>query len=508
MRHQRAYRSYTAGLTLGLAFVLSPLGLSQALAQPLSSGSGAGTGTGLSGGAARNSTGTGQQGGIGTGTGSESGIGPGGLRNRMEMIPGRGFENYPRLAPRLPGSYSIPMGSGAGSGLPGDSPFIRLDAIVDVGGLRGSTDFSTVKEQHLKYALQIPIAGDRSLALSRIASAATFSSQLDLASQAVIAASTSALEIPLGMVRDQRLIATITAMLNLAETRLREGTTNTFLPEPTGSSPSALPKMDRNQMIRKALDDWRRAASLSEHIGNPTYRNEMFFRVADSMGIGSQTIVVEFPKEESNGTSKENGKEASGFDTSYAGLPDKILKDAADLAARIDRPVWHDRTLVTVATAAAESRQFARALSVARLIPQPEVRTDALLKIAEKQARGNDPKGATATYKEAALAVSSIPLDDPRDVLTGVLIDNLISVGRFEDARASVNLYAAESLKMIALGAIAESQGRRGAAPEAIAWINREIPPEKRSVLYRRVSNGVVSAIEQNRSRDQSARER
>src|SRR5262249_8714737 len=194
---------------------------------------------------------------------------------------------------------------------------------------------------------------DRSLALSRIASAATFSNQLDLASQAVVAASTSALEIPRGMVRDQRLIATVTAMLNLAETRLREGTTNMFLPEPTEGSPSALPKIDRNQMIRKAMDDWRRAAALSEHIGNPTYRNEMFFRVADSMGIGSQTIVVEFPKEESNGASKDKEKEKAGnaFDTAYGGLPDKILKGAADLAARIDRPVWHDRTLVTVATA-------------------------------------------------------------------------------------------------------------------------------------------------------------
>src|SRR5205807_4976509 len=122
--------------------------------------------------------------------------------------------------------------------------------------------------------------------------------------------------------------------------------------------------------------------------------------------------------------------------------------------------------------------------------------------------RRGDPKGATSTYKEAALAVASIPLDDPRDVLTGVLIDNLISVGRFEDARASVNLYSSVPLKMIALGAIAESQGRRGAAAEALAWINREVPAQYRSQLYRRVSNGVVSTIEQNRSRDQSGPKR
>jgi hypothetical protein len=86
-------------------------------------------------------------------------------------------------------------------------------------------------------------------------------------------------------------------------------------------------------------------------------------------------------------------------------------------------------------------------------------------------------------------------------VLAGVLIDNLISVGRFDDARASIGLYPDDSRRMIALGAIAESQGRRGAAQAAVAWINRDVPPGYRSQLYRRVSNGVVSAIEQNRSR-------
>jgi hypothetical protein len=87
-----------------------------------------------------------------------------------------------------------------------------------------------------------------------------------------------------------------------------------------------------------------------------------------------------------------------------------------------------------------------------------------------------------------------------------VLIDNLISVGRFDDARVSVGLYPDEPRKLVALGAIAESQGRRGAASSALAWINRDVPSQYRSQLYRRVSNGVVSAIEQNRSRDLSNR--
>ncbi len=128
------------------------------------------------------------------------------------------------------------------------------------------------------------------------------------------------------------------------------------------------------------------------------------------------------------------------------------------------------------------------------------------LKVTETQARRGDPKGATQTYKEAAEAVASIPLDDPRAVLAGVLIDNLVAVGRFEDARASVGLYPDEPRRLVALGAIAESQGRRGAAKSAVAWIERDVPAQYRSQLYRRVSNGVVSAIENSRTRDLSNR--
>jgi hypothetical protein len=285
------------------------------------------------------------------------------------------------------------------------------------------------------------------------------------------------------------------------DAHLRDGRMDVIVPDLPGN-PAAPPppQTDRVALIRRAQRDWEKAAFLSQRIGNPTYRAEMMFRVADSLAYGSQTIVTEFPQAEG----QEAGKASAGYTTAYEGLPDRLLQEASELSARIDRPVWHDTALVAVATAAAESRQFARALQVARMIPQPEVRTNALLKVAEVQARRGDADGATSSYKEAALAVSSIPLDDPRAVLTGVLIDNLISVGRFEDARASVGLYPDEPRRLIALGAIAESQGRRGAAASALAWINRDIPAQYRSQLYRRVNTGVVAAIEQNRSRDLS----
>ena len=117
------------------------------------------------------------------------------------------------------------------------------------------------------------------------------------------------------------------------------------------------------------------------------------------------------------------------------------------------------------------------------------------------QSRIKDEEGATKSFSLAAKSVASIPLDDPRAILAGVLIDSLVSVGRFEDAIASVGLYPTEPKKWIALGAIAESQGRRGDARSALAWINRDIPAAQRSFLYRRVSNGVVTAIEQNRNK-------
>jgi len=503
MTPSRIIRPPTSAPRLGLAVAITLFSASGAFAQPLSSGSGPGTGTGMSGGAARNSTGTGQESGPGnaTGTGVESG--------GMLFLPGSGNYFGPSnsrgrlLTPsRIPSGASIPMGPGAGTTFPGEAPIVQPDLVMEPGLIQNASTLAVVTPRHLEYAKGIPVPAERSLTLSRIASAATFSNQLDLAEQASIEASEAGMLIPAGMVRDQRLVSIITALMNLAEARLREGRTDAGLgPEPADSPANPLPpKVNRSDLIRKAQVDWLKAADLAQRIGNPTYRVELMYRVADSMAFGSQTIVNEFPSD--GGT----GRNANGLNTSFDSLPDALLQHAANLAARIERPVWHDRALVSVASSAAESRQFARALSVARMIPQPEVRTDALLKIAEVQARRNDPQGATATYKEAALAVASIPLDDPRTVLAGVLIDNLIAVGRFEDARSSIALYPDVPHKLIALGAIAESQGRRGSAASALAWINRDVPPEYRSQLYRRVSNGVISAVEQNRSRDLSNR--
>jgi hypothetical protein len=222
------------------------------------------------------------------------------------------------------------------------------------------------------------------------------------------------------------------------------------------------------------------------------------YQVVDSQAGGSQNIANQLLRSsvaQSNLVSQADrlNKEA-----------DRALLLAAGHARRIERPIWRDRALVAVASNAANSNQFQRGIQVARTIPQPEVRTEGLLRIAEAQARRNFNDGATETYNEAARAVASIPQNDPRVILAGVLIDSLVSVGRFDDARASIIFYPDYSHQIIALGAIAQSQGARGQAEAARTWIAREAPAEYRPYLKRRVTDGVLATLDKNRSTELS----
>jgi len=391
----------------------------------------------------------------------------------------------------------IPLGPGVDTTFPGDSNLFPNGMIPEGRGGNPSAA-SSVEPSLLDAVRQIRTPGDRSLALQKLANAAIFSNQLALAHTALDEAARAGLQEPAPLVHDQRLISILTSYLTLAEAHLREGKADMTLPDINGEATSQ-PKSDRTDLIRRASDEWQAAATLAGRLVNPTYRNELLYRVADSMAYGSQTIVNDFPAQNPNSAGNHNP---------YAGPADRLLVDASTVARRIERPVWRDRALVSVASAASSSKQYARGLEIARMIPQPEVRTDALLRIAESQARRDDPRGATATYREAAQAVASIPLDDPRSILAGVLIDNLVSVGRFEDARSTISLYPDTAHQVMALGAIAESQGRRGAAESARAWIARDVPAEYRPQLYRRVVSGIMTAIEQNRSRDLSNRDR
>jgi hypothetical protein len=443
-----------------------------------------------------------------TGTGFESGsntinsLRTGPTQNLYLPGPGRGeTDDVRRLRRRLNPIQTIPFGPGIGTTFPDDFTLFPRTLSTSPGEGTGGSELSKVQPNLLEEARRIASPGDRAMTLQRIASAAIFSNQLPLAHKALAEATEAALQEPNSLVQDQRLIAIMTTLNYLAEAHLREGKIEYSVTDP--GDPDAVPqRTDLTILIRRAQIEWERAGIVARRINNPTFRSEMLFRVVDNASYGSQTIINEFPRPtDSRARSSDPG-------ALYDGLPDRILEESARLALLIERPVWRDRGLVAITQAAAASRQFRRALSVARLIPQPEVRTDALLHLAEAQARHDDPNGATSSYREAALAVASIPLDDPRTVLAGVLIDNLISVGRFEDARRCIVLYPDEAHRQIALGAIAESQGQRGRADEARKWIAREVPPQYRSELYRRVVEGELKTIEQNRSHELSNRER
>ncbi len=127
-----------------------------------------------------------------------------------------------------------------------------------------------------------------------------------------------------------------------------------------------------------------------------------------------------------------------------------------------------------------------------------------MLLLAEAQSRAPhvDISGATASYQAAAEAIATVQQDGLRGVLAGFLIDSMISTGRFDDARQCIVLYPELSQKLAALGAVAEAQGRRGAAEVARRWIERDVPEQYRPALYRRVATGVLWAIDQNRSKE------
>ena len=95
-------------------------------------------------------------------------------------------------------------------------------------------------------------------------------------------------------------------------------------------------------------------------------------------------------------------------------------------------------------------------------IENAEARAQAYLLVAESQSRQNQDEQATQTYSEVASAVARVQQNGLRGVLTGYLVDSLISTGRFEDARASLVLYPTESRAVRGPRGDRRAQGRRG----------------------------------------------
>ena len=392
-------RASTKPATLLFALALGwggPLAHAQMTGGPgQSSGTGAGTGAGGFTGVIRNRA------------GSMSGTGPG-PAGGGDMLRGR------PVAP-LPGSNSRPpiasFGPGVDVSFPNDPYLIPFMVMEEPLGAGDKKVPNRITNDLLKNARLIATPEERSLALQRIANGAIGSNQLTLAHQTLEEAITATSAVTIPLVRDQRLIAIVTSLNFLSEALLREGNQNLTMPIPDdpNAKPEALPKgRDSQVLIRMARLEWQRGVYLASIIDNPTYRNEMLYKVAESEASGSATIANEYmrtlessdapdvrpsPGERPDAAKPVPADKAApksakpDRNEAYEKLADSVLIESFDVAKKIDRLIWKYRAMVRIALLAADSRQFARGVELARGIENGESRAEAMLLLAESQCR-------------------------------------------------------------------------------------------------------------------------
>ncbi len=346
----------------------------------------------------------------------------------------------------------------------------------------------------LSNILDIDEPGERALALARAARLKILDQDYSTARRALDFAEAAALQVSDPLVRDLRIMSVVDVLGLLAESQIEEATADPFL---VGGldQPPARPGLQRFKDMQQGNDLFQRAGELATRIIQPAYQAEKIFSVVERQALGSQTIAQEVVNR-----GPEARADLEEIFPELQNLVDRMFLQAAELSWRIQRPAWRDQGLLAVTSAAATSRQSDRALEFARSIPSPVVRSEAFIRLAEAEARRGIPERTTLAYSESASAIASVPIEDLRATLTNVLVDSLVSAGRFKDARACIDLYPNESRKLSALGAIAESQGRRGLGDDARSWIAQEIRPEHRSLLYRRVNDGVLNSLERYRA--------
>jgi hypothetical protein len=491
---------------MSLAALLAPAAVeAQMTSGPgLSSGTGQGTGAGGRTGVLRNQS------------GSMSGVGPGPAATGTQ---GRYLAPPPGPAPRR---NLVPFGPGVDVTFPDDPYLLPFTALEQPGAQTDKFIPTYVTTDVLKNARSIATANERSLALQRVANGAIAANQLTLAHKTLEEATSAASDVTVPLLRDQRLIALVTSLNLLTTALVREGH-ETLAPLERTPQPEPLPKrLSASDSIRMARLEWRRGVYLAQLIGNPTYRNEMLFRVAESAASGSASIANEYTKpieidtlvreptttntprkdEQTPRQAEERRRQRAAEVASFKKEADTILIDSFEIAKKIDRLILKYRAMVRIALLAADSEQYARGVELSRGIQNGEARSEAMLLLAESQCRHNQSQTATVAYEQAAQAVAAVQQEGLRGVLAGILIDSLIATGRFDDARACVVLYPDESSRLVALGAVAESQGMRGAAESARRWIANEMPAALRPALYRRVTTGILAAAETNRTGD------
>ena len=278
--------------------------------------------------------------GAGTGAGGFSGV----VRNRSGSISGVGPSSISGdewrggpLSHAARGSGAVTFGPGRGRdlpqrSLPGAVPAPRGGRQPDRG--QAATQ---VTSDLLENARQIADPAERSLALRQIANGAIASNQLVLAHHTLEEAITAASQVNVPLVRDQRLIGLVTSLTSLdrcpAADRPRESERDGAGPGGGGrGNRPAAETAEATVLIRLARLEWRRAVYLAAIIGNPTYRNEMLYRVAENEAIGSVSIANDFAADEIESL----GNRPGGLADDRRGLPSR--RNCRGPSATPDRP--------------------------------------------------------------------------------------------------------------------------------------------------------------------------
>lgn len=334
--------------------------------------------------------------------------------------------------------------------------------------------------------------GDRALTLIRAARYKTLLRDYPTALRALEGAGRAALLVTDPLTRDLRLIGAADGYLRLADELVDSSLADASYEEVFEGADPIGPE-DRLGPLREAMSAYDAAARLAVEVERPTYNAETLYKIVERSAQSALELGTSLYIDSSRLANAEEAR------PELEALADRMLLDGVAHARLIRRPAWRDRALVAVAGAGASSKQFDRAFEVAGMIPNPEVRTEALLRIAESEARRGTPEGATRAYSAAARTIASIPIDDLRATLANVMVDSLIATGRFVDARRSIVLYPDDRRKVEALGAVAESMGARGLSDEAREWIEREVNPAYQGRLLRQVNDGVLRVLNRTR---------
>lgn len=451
----------------------------------------------------------------GSGAGTDPGVDPGSFPSAESPTTARpGLPGLPEEfggprsmpAPGLPNlenpTYGPPYNSNPNEiDGPPTSPFDDATGLgPNISGLSGFRTRTASPEQVkavnarlMAEARAIGDPADRALSFDRVARAKVVVDEWEEALQALTEGGQAAITIRDPLIRDVRLEALTSTAIGVAEELVREATIKDVYRDPLDNRPPRTLEV-RMDYLRTASRAVALGGNLAFAIRGEDYRSLALFNLVQDQATNSRAV-SRFAQDRDSGLEVHSTGELGELRE----MADSMLVEAEREAVRIPLPVWRDQALVRVASAAASSGQYTRGLMIARKIPQPESRADAQIHLAEMLARSNHAQDATAAYQEAVRSVVSIPLEDPRASLGAVLLDSLLAVGRFEDARSASMLIQDPLLRARALGAVAKAMGERGLVSLVEGWISSETGPDLRDRLRREASEGYVDWLQRSR---------